>query len=92
MEVPTNTMPGSTGTWEAFYGTNGYESVGVLNAPNSGIAFGSGTTLAKTTYRIPLPPNINPGLFAVRFLVTTGAATSGTLTMKVYDVHLEMIE
>lgn len=92
MEVPTNTLPGVTGVWEAFYGTNGFSSAGNIIAPNINIATGSGITLAKTTYRISLPLSINPALFSLRFVVTTGSGASGTLTMKVYDVHLEAAE
>lgn len=92
VEIPEDSlMPPAASLFQLFYGTDGYSSTGVINAPNIGLLRVMAPMLqTKTTVSAVLPLGLDLSKIALRFDAVSNGSTSGLLQVRVYGAWIEI--
>jgi hypothetical protein len=85
--------PGAASALDIFYGTHGFSSPGVINAPNIGMYLATPpVVLGKQIFSVALPTDINLSNVALRVDLVSNGSTSGSCQVNVYAVWVEVEE
>src|SRR6185312_6519825 len=86
LEVPTNSLAGGTDTGVVAVG---YRLTLASGSFNGILTLNPGSTQARTTFAVSLPPNANLSQVLLNLGIACSTSTSGNVEVRVYDAWIE---